>query len=196
MKPVEVHHRRLPSLRGFACAAVLLALLATPALAQKKNLADVPGYVDSSVFVELAGGEDAVTMEVSIHKSMISLICAALEPDLREAICGLESINAVRVKLEGDVATRASKVIADTEKRLFARGWERLAKVREEDSDIRVLVLNDETSMSGLVVMVLDKDENELIFANVAGRLDLEAIQKLGDTMNIPGLSGLKDYSK
>ena len=63
-----------------------------------------------------------------------------------------------------------------------------------EDADIRVLVLNDETSLSGLVVMVLERSEGELIFANVAGLLDLEAIQKLGDKMNIPGLSDLEDY--
>lgn len=186
---------RLSLVRALACAAVIAGILATPCQAQKSRLVDVPGFVDSSVFVQLAGGEEAVTLEIAIHKSMIALTCAALEPELRDAICGLESINAVRVKIEGEsTGARASEVIAGTEKRLFARGWERLAKVREEDADIRVLVLNDETSISGLVVMVLDRGEGELIFANVAGRLDLEAIQKFGDKMNIPGLGGLKDY--
>jgi len=176
-------------------AVLVLALASGTAAAQKQRLADVPGYVDSSAFVALAGGEENVRVEVSIHRSLIKLFCAALEEELGEAICGLESINAVIVAVNGrDVQAKANKIIVEKERQLLDRGWERLAKVVDEDAIIRVLVLNDETSISGLVVMVLNRDEDELVFANVAGRLDLEALQKLGNKMNIPGLKDLEGY--
>jgi hypothetical protein len=197
-KQPSPHAARIGSWTPVLASAILLAMLtlaATPAQAQKKKVTLVPGFVNSAAFVELAGGEESVRVEVSIHQSLIKLMCAAMEEDFREAICGLKAINAVIVEVEGaDQFKRATKVIVETEKRLFGKGWERLAKVREDDADIRVLVLNDESSISGLVVMMLERGEGEVIFANVAGLLDLEAVQKLADKMNIPGLNKLEGF--
>ena len=42
----------------------------------------------------------------------------------------------------------------------------------------------------GLVVMVAG-DDNEFVFANIAGTLNLAAIAKLGESLDIPGLDEL-----
>jgi len=170
------------------------ALQPGPAWAAKQDLAGVRGYVDPSTFVDLAGGPDAVRVEISIHKSLIGLICAGLDEDLKEVACGLEAINAVIIDLAGERVGRARELLADTERNLRGRGWERLALVREDDSEVRVLLLNDASTISGLVVMVLSHEtgSGELVFANVAGRLDLAAMQRLGDELNIPGLDNLE----
>ena len=166
------------------------ALLAAPSVQAQQSRAK--GYVDKSGFVELAGGDDAVQVEVSIHKSLIKIFCASLEEDLKEIACALDSIEAVVLKVPGgDRQDRASKVIGDTEKTLLRRGWERIALVREEDEEVHVLILNTETEIGGLVVMVMDRDEGQLIFVNIAGTIDLEAMQRLAGQLHIPGLEGI-----
>jgi hypothetical protein len=39
--------------------------------------------------------------------------------------------------------------------------------------------------------MVIDMEEGEMVFANIAGKLDLAAIQSIGDSLEIPGLEDL-----
>ena len=44
---------------------------------------------------------------------------------------------------------------------------------------------------TGLVVLVVNQDDQQVIFANVAGVLDLAAIEKLGEELDIPGFDEL-----
>ena len=54
-----------------------------------------------------------------------------------------------------------------------------------------MLVLSDGEVIQGLTVMVIDMEEGELVFANIAGTLDLAAIQEIGDGLGIPGIEDL-----
>ena len=53
------------------------------------------------------------------------------------------------------------------------------------------MVLNDETTVSGVVVMV--HEENEIVFTNVAGIIDMEKLKALGERIDIPGLNQLEE---
>jgi hypothetical protein len=76
---------------------------------------------------------------------------------------------------------------------LLKKNWVRLAKVRDGSEQVSVLILNDETSIRGLTVMVSDSGPGgSFVFANVAGLIDLAAIQRLGEQMNIPGLDQIR----
>lgn len=150
------------------------------------------GYVDKSAFVALAGGEQAVSVEVSIHKTLIGILCAGLDEELKKIACGLESIEAVVLDVGGkERQVELIEVIRKTEKTLRGRGWERVALVRDEDSEVFVLILNNEEAIDGLVVMVMDRSDGELVFVNIAGAIDLEAIQRLAGEWNIPALEGI-----
>jgi hypothetical protein len=171
--------------------ACLAGLLAGAALATPGSAAGVKGLVDSSAFVELAGGDDAVTIEVNLGGSLLKAL-ARVDPGLYELVGGVERIHAVILRL-GDESSfaGASRVIGQTSKSLIGGGWERIARVREDDGDVQVLVLNDEESIQGLVVMAVNRGDGELIFANVAGIIDLAKLQALGERMEIPGLEEL-----
>jgi hypothetical protein len=172
-------------------AALLLAC--APALAQAKSLRQVPGYVDGSALLELAG-EDNLRLEVSISGTLLKTL-TTWDPELHELTAGLHSIHAVVIDVEDpEVAARAKKAMRRTQSELQSRGWERVALVREEDSEIHVHVLSDEKAIQGLVVMIVDSSEDEpaIIFANVAGTVDLAAIQRIGEGFGVPGLSDLK----
>ena len=183
-----MHNTKL-SLVTAMTSCLLLVLVSSPAVAEKKSLDKVPGYVDGAAFVELAG-DDAVTVEVSIHGGLLKML-ASVDPELEELVGGLESIHAVILEMEDDeTATRIRDLMRQTERQLMSKGWERLARVRDDEAEVKVLILNDEEAILGLVVMVAG-DENEFVFANIAGTLNLAAIAKLGESLDIPGLDEL-----
>ena len=119
-----------------------------------------------------------------------------------QLVTGLQSIQAVILdlsaggdaeKLDDGLVDRARHLASATDKSLRGKGWERIARVRDDGADIKVLVLNDDEVISGLVVMILDRDEGQLVFANICGTLDLAAIQAIGEGFDIPGLEQIED---
>jgi hypothetical protein len=149
------------------------------------------GFVDSKPFIEIAG-EDGVMVEVNLSGSLLKTIIN-IDPSLKELAGGLESIHAVVMALNGSGrAERARETILKIEKDLRNHSWQRLALVRENDGEVRVLTLSDGEGIQGLVVMVIDMEEGEMVFANIAGNLDLAAISKIGDGLGIPGIEDLE----
>jgi hypothetical protein len=173
------------------------AILATGvAMAVDPETAKLPGYVDGSAFLDFAteGGE---VVEVSLPRSILNMFCGSEqegdELDVAGVACGLEWIGAVviGVEEETDSQFRAQELIEKTEKRLLGKGWERLARVQEDGELLKVLMLPSGKSVLGLVVLVVEEDE--IVFANVAGNIDMAQLRKLGDKIDIPGLENLPD---
>jgi hypothetical protein len=172
------------------CALALLLACAV-ACAPRSQAAEGLGYVDSTPFVDIAGS-DGVMIEIDMSGPILKTLIG-VHPDLKELIGGLESIHAVVLELNGSTrAARAREAILEIEKDLRKRSWQRLALVREEDGEVRVLTLSDGEAIQGLVVMVIDMEEGELVFANIAGEIDLAAIQSIGDGLGIPGIEDLE----
>lgn len=174
-------------------AGRLLGLLLVVGLALAPGAAAQrgPGYVGSQSFIDIAG-DDGVTVQVSVGSSLIKLITGADE-ELGRLLGGLQSVEAVILDLSRrGVADRARTALKETESRLLRRGWERLVLVREDETDLRVMILNDETAIQGLVVMIIDSDEGQMVFANIAGELDLSSLEEIGDTFGVPHLGDIE----
>ena len=170
-----------------AASCALLLLLALPAAAEKQRS---PGFVEGDVFLDLVGDEN-VKIEVSISKSLINIITSAHD-QLKNLAGGLESITAIVADLGPGTEKKALEKIRSIDRRLAGEGWERVARVRDEGTEVKVLVLNDGEAIEGLVVMMIEREERELIFVNIAGRMDPRAIQMLSEGLDIPGLEGLE----
>lgn len=172
--------------RSLVCVAALAIALGSPSV-RAKDLASVPGFVDGAVFLD-CGGEDALSVEVRLSGTLIRLACS-FDPDLCEAIKGIEMIHALILDASA-LPPQAVQCMRDEvhaiDKRLSRQGWERVALVKEADEEVRVLVLPGETSIDGLVVMAMGKAE--IVFSNIAGPVDLEALRRLGEEMDMPGL--------
>jgi hypothetical protein len=176
--------------RNVLLPTLALLLVCAVAGAPAAQAAKGRGFVDSKPFVEIAG-EDAVMVEIDLSGAILQTL-AGINEDLHDLVGGLESIHAVVMELNGSGRSdRARKTILEIEKDLKQRSWQRLALVREEDGEVRVLVLADGEAIQGLTVMVIDMEEGELVFANIAGTLDLAAIQQIGDGLGIPGIEDL-----
>ena len=180
--------RSIPAAAAGLALLVLAATLASPLQAQTTP---APGFVDGSPLVELVG-DDNLRLEVSISGTLMKTL-TGWDPELQQLIGGLQSIHAVVLDLgDGDVAA-ARKAVRRKQSELLGGGWERVALVREEDAEINILVLSDGNAIQGLVVMIVDTgDEPALVFANVAGTVDLAAIQRIGEEFDVPGLRDLE----
>jgi hypothetical protein len=180
--------------RLLAAIGLGLALVATPVLAEAKPAKPVRGLVAGTAFID-AFGDDAVTLEVTLPKSLLNVIVGA-DPELKTLAGGLESIYALILDLKDKAAVdKARGMVRDVEKKLVADGWERMARIRDEEAEIKVLVLvQNEDTIDGLVVMIVNAEDDEpnLVFANIAGPIDLAALEKLGDEVDLPGLKGLE----
>lgn len=180
--------------RSRAGVALVALLIGVPCFAAGTDYSDIPGYVDSSTFIELAGGEDAIRVQVTIPPSILRIVTKSLAEELGDAVTGVHALHAVIVALDdGATRTEAREVIRAMRKRLEKKGWHQLALIKEDESEVHVLILEGAESIRGLLVLVMDTDEGQLVFANIAGDLDLAAIEKIGEQMDIPGLQDLED---
>ena len=152
-----------------------------------------PGYVGCSMLLSLAD-DDTGLVEVTLHGALLQMLMG-IDPELKELAGELQSIHAVVLEVSEDEADRWKKgrdLLLRTEKELLGRGWDRITKIQDEGANVSVLVLSDGETIGGLVVLVSGED-GELVCANIAGDIDLAAISKLGEKLDIPGLDDLDD---
>lgn len=154
------------------------------------------GVVDGRAFADLARDEDSV-VEVHLSGALLSTLASADSKDegFGAFLRGLRSIEAYIVELGSDSARleRAERLVRDTEAKLDRQGWERIARVREKSSNVNILVRHDEPFIDGLVILVVDRESGDVVFANIAGRIDLARLGDLGRVVNLPGLDSLAD---
>ncbi len=185
----SMHH---PLARALAAA---LALAVTPlAVAADRAPSRSRGFVDGSAFAALAG-EDSEVVEINIQAPLLKALARADAGDegLGSFVRKLESVSAYIVALEGDPrrTERATRMVREMEAKLERDGWQRLAVVREKAARVNVYIRNNDEVIDGLVVLVVDPEESRVVFANIAGTLDLADLGKLQDTLDLPGLDAL-----
>lgn len=174
-------------------AALFLALSCAPA--GKALGADPPpvrGFVDGTPFVDILG-DDAITVEISLSGALLKAL-TGFDPELKQLAGGLESIHALVLTPQGgDQSTKLLDLVRSTEGQLKRKGWQAVATVRERANSVKVMVLNDDDKIDGLVVMVVDTDgsDPEVVFVNIAGKIDLAALAALGEGLDLPGLDEL-----
>ena len=94
---------------------------------------------------------------------------------------------------------RARRLVQDTTKRLQDSGWEAIVRVKEKTSTVSVLTkaAGTEGKIHGLAVLVVETDESDpqVVFANIAGTLDMAQLSQLSSSsglrLEIPGLDQL-----
>lgn len=173
-----------------------LALFACSADAEKRE--PHPGYVNCSQILDIFDDDD---VRIEIHLSG-RLLRAALgfDSDLTSMVRGLEKIDALIAVAEDDATlAEAKSMFRRMDAELRDAGWETIARVREGGDDVRVLVLEDEEQIVGVVVLVLGidgvGDGTEVVCTNIAGSVDLAALRELGEEFEIPGLDEFDDHS-
>jgi hypothetical protein len=169
------------------CCLLLLAVTGASAA----NLDKVPGYVDGTKLLELVG-DDCVALEVNFSGALIRIL-TNFDEDLKELAGGLENIHAVILDLtrcgDREASGKLRDEAAGLERDLRRKGWDRVAMIREADASIRVWLLLREDLIDGLVVLITGEDE--IVFTNIAGTIDMAKLRELTEGMDIPGFEDI-----
>ncbi|MDX1388286.1 MAG: DUF4252 domain-containing protein [Acidobacteriota bacterium] len=173
----------------------LVLVLTSPALAW--DTSGIDGYVDPGCLLDLADDHPEITtVEVTIPKGLLRGVGLGFEEnsDLQELVFGLEWVGAVVIETENpEISTVAAACMKETESRLGKRGWERLARIREEGTNVNVMILNGGEEVRGVAVLISEPGEGTFVMTNLAGLINLELLGELSREMNVPGLDQIPE---
>jgi hypothetical protein len=185
-------------------AALGLLVVAPGDAAARDDKSGHPGYVnvDWSALV----GDRQPTVQVQLERPLLRLIAAASKEQGEDLDDLINQLAFVRVNVYDDLNADDAKVAAEVDARaadLSAKGWTSVAKVREDDQRVHVLMKSDDEKIVGFLIFVAD-DEN-LVFVNIAGDMDPEtfgakmanvAAKFSGGELNFEGLTDVLDSVK
>lgn len=167
--------------------AFLMALFVTTTgvtLAQNK-LASEPGYVDVVQVEKWFNSEP--NLEVNIHGALLKLVAEASrfeDPELTDLILKLKGISVRGYNVDGiDLRSIRSQTRA-MGNQLESVGWETVVRVRDDEEIVDMYLRTVEDRIAGMVVLVVDEDDDEAVFVNIIGEIDPEQIGKLGQKFN------------
>ena len=166
-----------------------------------------PGYIEGSHFVELADPNGRL-IEVTLHGKLLNLLCTRAirrhDEQLADILDGLVSMQAVIAEFTApedaesavheSTRQRAEHHVREVARQLERDGWERFVRVRESDREeyLAFVRINRQEEVDGLVVMGFTGGR-ELLFVNLAGTIDMDAVAVLGERFDVPGLDNLPD---
>lgn len=182
------------------CASVPLPLLAALLLGAVTSLAFAgedrmhPGRIDGSQFIEMAD-PDGQLIEINLRGKLLRLLAGRAvkrhDENLASILADLVSIHAVIAEIDVERIGDARKRVAAITHRMREEEWERFVRVRDQGEEFTAYVhLGREDEIDGLVVMGF-VEGNELLFVNLAGRVDMERIVILSERLGVPGLDDL-----
>ncbi len=132
-------------------------------------------------------------IEINLNSDILGLVTALAQhedPEVAELIENLERV-VVRVYKTGGENEAAQKLIDKLSNKISKQGWVPIVKVNDEDSVI-IYVKHSGKVMDGLVVMAVEKHEQEAIFINIVGEIDPKKIGKVTKSLNLD-IKGLDD---
>ena len=178
------------TLRTTALALLVFGSQATLA-ARAETPAAAGGYVDGSMFRALVDDSQDV-VEVNLDGAILQALAKSKNEDhdgddANELFAKLKSIHAVIGTVKGPAA-EALALVKKTDQKLFASGWQRVTRISDATSTITVLTHTVAGHIDGLVALIFDTDNKELVFANLAGEIDVTKLGEIGERLNVPGL--------
>jgi hypothetical protein len=172
--------------------ALLVVLGAGFTLARAESaVATSGGYVDEGMFRALVDENEDV-VEVNLEGAILQALAKSGSsdhdtPGTKALFAKLKSIHAIIGTVKG-AASDALALVQKTDKKLVAAGWQRVTRVSDSSSTLSVLTHTVGDKVDGLVVLSFDTEDKELVFANLAGEIDITQLGEIGERFNVPGL--------
>ena len=178
-------------LRASAFALLLLSTSAAIAVRAESPVATSGGYVDGAMFRALVD-ETKDVVEINLDGAILQALAKSGGSDhdardTKDLFAKLKSIHAVIGTVKGP-AEGALELVQKTDKKLSSAGWQRVTRISDATSTISVLTHTVSDKVDGLVVLIFDTKDKELVFANLAGEIDVTQLGEIGKRLNVPGL--------
>jgi hypothetical protein len=159
--------------------------------AQDNIIKKQPGYIDFEKYFDLEP-EEAST-EIEITNPLLSFVAKATENEDEELAGLLKNLQLIRVyefAITPDEVSNIKNRIEHLDQKMRNESWERFAHVRKQDEVTNIYMKVDGQNVAGLTI--LSVDEEETVFVNIVGKINMESIGKLGTKFNIPKLDSLE----
>jgi hypothetical protein len=176
------------TIRTLACALLVTGASAL-ALPAAESSSSSSGYVDEEAFRALIDDTKDV-VEVDLDGAILQALANKKDDESGHAhdlFAKLKSIHAVIGTVKGP-ASAARELVQRTDRKLVSAGWQRIARITDETSTVTVLTHTVGGKIDGLVALIFDTGDNELVFANLAGEIDITKLGEIGEQLNVPGL--------
>lgn len=164
---------------------MVFAFFCVTASAQIDEIKDLPGYID---FGELSSVYGSPKVRINIGKRLLKFVTAMAKNNDEEGARLLAKLEAVRVEVYemNDDADAAIDVIKEVSEQLSEMEWEPVVIVEDGKDQARIFVKleKDDTTLSGLVVMAVDK-KDEAVFINIIGDIDPAQVGKVTKALDI-----------
>lgn len=149
--------------------------------------AEEAGFVD---FGTLNPTPDSQFVEVNIKSNLIAMVTALAkktEPEVASVIEGLKQVRVNVLGLTKENGKELKERVAGIREKLDKAGWERIVTAIEKNQDVGVfLKTKDATTVSGICVTVIDKDQ--VVLVNVIGDIQPEKLGVVGERFNLEPL--------
>ncbi len=160
----------------------------------KQDYKNDPGYVDFGNLSEFLNSDNVT--EVNIEGYLLKMVGNATkenDPELSKLLNGLKLVKVYSFNVKGKNHKEVLEKITKLDNRLDGDNWNRIVKVKSPDENTSVYIKTngDQSNILGLVVTSLN-DDGEAAFVNIVGKINLDAISKLGSKFNIPTLDSIK----
>jgi hypothetical protein len=178
-----------------ALRAPALALLVLGTAASLATHAETPGasggYIDGAMFRALVDDTKDV-VEVNLDGAILQALANSGSGEhttdrSKDLFAKLKAIHAIIGTVKGP-ASEALALVQKTDKKLVAAGWQRITRITDSTSTISVLTHTVGDRVDGLVALIFSSDDKELVFANLAGEIDVSQLGEIGKRLNVPGL--------
>lgn len=150
------------------------------------------GFID---FGKLSPGDSGGEfVEVNVNSNLINMVtrlAQKAEPEVAQALQGLQLIRVNVIGLTDDNRSDISDRIKSIRAQLDTQGWERIVTAQQKKQDVGVyLKLRGSEAVEGLVVTVLD-GKKQAVFVNIVGDIKPEKLGLIGERFNIEPLKKL-----
>ena len=147
-----------------------------------------PGYVDFGALTSFYKGDDVTEVFLDQHLlKMISKMSGKDDPEMKNLLTGLKLIRVYSFEVPKNSRANLMNRIAEIDKKLLAKKWYRIIKVKEkkEYTNVYLKSSNDDSNVQGLAVVSLN-NSGEASFVNIVGKINMDNLGMLSDKFNIP----------
>jgi len=162
-----------------------LLLVAGSAVAKKSS---PPGYIDLD-FIDIP--DDAAQIQDidlgPVLKEVVREARANDDLEIAELLTMVHSLRLRAFSVDENSVAMARKAVDDISNRLKGDDWDTLMKFKDEGELTTINIKYHNDNMVGLMIMVFDP-EDEVLFVNVVGDLELGKLMKLASNLDTDDL--------
>lgn len=157
---------------------------------EKEDYSKEPGFVDFGNLSPFLNNDKVTEINIESYLlNMVSNLTKKDDPELSQMLKGLKLIKVYSFDVNAKEARELNVKISQIDEMLEKKNWNRIVKVKgpHENTNVYIKTSPDKNQIVGLVVTTLEKD-GQSSFINIVGKIDMDALAKLGEKFDIPSL--------